>query len=45
MHAALMLELGGLDATKKFELLEMFRTSRIGSLQSKLSWCERSLVV
>ena len=44
-YAALMLELGGLDATKKFELLEILRTSRIGSPQSKLSWFEkRSLV-
>ena len=45
MRAALMLELGGPDATKKFELLEMLRTSSIGSSQSKLCWFEkRSLV-
>lgn len=45
MRAVLMLEPGGSDATKKFELLEMLRTSSIGSPQSKLCWFEkRSLV-
>jgi hypothetical protein len=45
MRAALMLELGGPDTTKKFKLLEMLRTFSIGSPQSKLCWFEkRSLV-
>lgn len=45
MRAALMLELGDPDTTKKFKLLEILRTFSIGSPQSKSCWFEkRSLV-